>query len=33
MEEEAAKQNKKLAEMTLLEMDDLWNQIKRNRHK
>ncbi len=33
MEEEATSQNKTLAEMSLAEMDDLWNQIKRNRPK
>jgi XTP/dITP diphosphohydrolase len=31
MEEEAARQNKNIAEMSLLEMDDLWNEIKRKR--
>ncbi|HEX8461884.1 MAG TPA: nucleoside triphosphate pyrophosphohydrolase, partial [Segetibacter sp.] len=31
MEEEAAKQGKNLADMSLVEMDNLWNGIKRNR--
>lgn len=31
MEEAAASQNKTLDQMSLAEMDDLWNQIKRNR--
>jgi MazG family protein len=31
MEEEASRQNKNLAEMTLVEMDGLWNEIKRKR--
>lgn len=33
MEEEAARQGNTLSEMSLTEMDDLWNQIKRNRPK
>lgn len=33
MEEEAERQGKTLAQMSLAEMDDLWNQIKRNRLK
>ena len=31
MEEEALRQNKSLAEMSLQEMDELWNEIKRKR--
>lgn len=31
MEEEAASQGKSLADMSLQEMDDLWNEIKRKR--
>jgi len=33
MQEEANSQNKSLGEMSLAEMDDLWNQVKRNRPK
>ncbi len=33
MEEEAGSQGRQLADMSLSEMDDLWNQIKRNRIK
>ena len=33
MEEEATRQDKTLAEMSLAQMDDLWNQIKRNKPK
>jgi XTP/dITP diphosphohydrolase len=33
MEEEAGKQGRQLADMSLSEMDDLWNKIKRNRNK
>ena len=33
MEEEANSQGRQLADMSLSEMDDLWNKIKRNRNK
>jgi MazG family protein len=33
MEDEAGRQGKTLADMSLADMDDLWNQIKRNRPK
>jgi len=33
MEEEAARQEKQLAEMSLADMDELWNEIKRKREQ